>query len=207
MNYKINYLNNIKIPIPYDTIFFRLGYKKNKTVLPDIDKKKIINLINESVNLCSNKIVYKFCSKTDKGLNKIILDSEFIIESKSLFELLFNCDNVVLMAATSGFRIIKKRDYEIKKGNPVFSLILDATASEITDSLLDWLEKYLKIKLRRENKFLTKRFSPGYGDLNLIEQRKIYKHLKLKKIGISINKNNILIPEKTVIAIAGIKEK
>ncbi len=105
------------------------------------------------------------------------------------------------MAATVGSKIIKKRDYEIKKGNPVFALILDA----IADGLLDWLEKYLQINLRRENKFLTKRFSPGYGDLNLNVQKKIHKHLNLKKIAIKITSKNILIPEKSVIAIAGIK--
>ncbi len=205
MHYKIYYLNNVNIEIPYDLILFRLGYKKNKTLISDDNKKKFLKLIDISEKLCKKKIAYKFCSKINKNNNEVIIDKKLRIKSKNIFDLLKDCNEVVLMSATVGGEIIQKRDYEIKKGDPVFAIILDATASEIADGLLDWLEKYLQINLRRENKFLTKRFSPGYGDLNLDIQYKIYKHLNLKKIGIKITSTNILIPEKSVIAIAGIK--
>lgn len=207
MNYKINYLKNVNIDIPYDLILFRLGYKKKKTKLTDLKYKQILNLIDNSFNLCDRKIIYKFCKKENINFNRLIIDSKFIIKSKNLFNLLANCSDIILMASTVGNKIISKRDYEIKYGNPVFSLILDATASEIADGLLDWLEKYLQVKLMRESKFLTRRFSPGYGDLDLSIQRKIYNYLKLKKFGIKINAKNILIPEKSVIAIAGVKNK
>lgn len=110
------------------------------------------------------------------------------------------------MAATVGKKIIEDRDAEIKQGNSVKAIIFDAVASEVVDALLDWFEKYFGTLIRRENKFLTRRFSPGYGDLKLETQKIFYSLLNLKKLNVKITKKFILLPEKTVTAISGIEK-
>jgi len=60
--------------------------------------------------------------------------------------------------------------------------------------------------IRREGKKLTKmRYSPGYGDLPLSNQKLIYDVLNLERLGISITERFMLVPEKSVIAIAGVE--
>jgi len=59
--------------------------------------------------------------------------------------------------------------------------------------------------LARENARLTKaRFSAGYGDFLLENQKMMYDMLKLDRIGVTINENCILMPEKSVTAVVGI---
>jgi cobalamin-dependent methionine synthase I len=51
---------------------------------------------------------------------------------------------------------------------------------------------------------LPRRFSAGYADFNLENQKAIYEILQMGKIGVTINFNFILLPEKSVTAISGI---
>jgi cobalamin-dependent methionine synthase I len=77
----------------------------------------------------------------------------------------------------------------------------------MTDAALDWLMAYFNIQLRREGKkLLPRRFSAGYADLKLENQKSIYDLLEMQKIGVAISSNFILRPEKSVTAITGICE-
>ena len=85
------------------------------------------------------------------------------------------------------------------------AVVYDATASEMTDAALDWLMDYLNQQLRREGKtLLPRRFSAGYADFNLENQRAIYETLQMVKMGVQITPSFILLPEKSVTAISGI---
>jgi cobalamin-dependent methionine synthase I len=77
-------------------------------------------------------------------------------------------------------------------------------ASETADAGLDWIQAFLNSQMAKQGRKLTTRYSPGYGDLDLSAQKVIYDALKLEKIGISITDRYLLIPEKSVLAIAGI---
>jgi cobalamin-dependent methionine synthase I len=66
---------------------------------------------------------------------------------------------------------------------------------------------YFNRTLLRENRRLLKnRYSAGYGDLLLETQKILYGLLQLEKIGIRITETCMLIPEKSVTAITGIRE-
>jgi cobalamin-dependent methionine synthase I len=49
------------------------------------------------------------------------------------------------------------------------------------------------------------RFSPGYGDFVLENQKIFFDLLEMREAGISLSKTFQLIPEKTVTAITGLK--
>ena len=86
------------------------------------------------------------------------------------------------------------------------AVVLDATASEMVDAALDWMESLFGRELRRESRQLTKsRFSCGYGDLALENQRLFYDLLEMKQLGVELTETLILVPEKTVTAVAGIE--
>ena len=51
---------------------------------------------------------------------------------------------------------------------------------------------------------LPRRFSAGYADFNLENQKALYERLQMGKIGVTITPSFILLPEKSVTAISGI---
>ena len=108
------------------------------------------------------------------------------------------------MASTAGSGIVERRDAEMKAGNNSAGVVLDAVGSETADTGLDWMQEFLGAQLAKKGRSITRRFSPGYGDLKLEGQKVIYDALNLGKIGISITDRYLLTPEKSVIAIAGV---
>jgi len=65
---------------------------------------------------------------------------------------------------------------------------------------------YFNRTLLRENRqLLKKRYSAGYGDLLLETQKTIHRLLQLDRIGIRITDSCMLIPEKSVTAVTGIR--
>ena len=109
------------------------------------------------------------------------------------------------MGATAGSAIIEAIADKTKNDNLSAAVVYDATASEMTDAALDWLMAYFNSQLRREGKkLLPRRFSAGYTDFQLENQKNIHHLLEMQKIGVAISSNFILRPEKTVTAITGI---
>lgn len=203
MDIRVNYFYNINEAAKNKNILFRIGYQTGITKITAEEEKKYDLLIKKSKKLCSLKTAYKKI-KIKKSQDKIFLENGNEIQSKNLLNLLANSEEIIFMASTVGADIIKERDKQIKSGNPVYGIILDATASETADAGLDWIQNFLNKQLAIKGLKLTTRFSPGYGDLDLSVQKIIYKTLNLKKIGIYITKKYLLLPEKSVLAIAGI---
>jgi cobalamin-dependent methionine synthase I len=110
------------------------------------------------------------------------------------------------MGATAGADIIEAIRADTAEDNLSRAVVFDAAASETVDAALDWIEDFITRRLRREGCQLTKsRFSCGYGDLALPNQRLFYDLLDLKRFGVELTDQYILEPEKSVTAVAGIE--
>ena len=69
----------------------------------------------------------------------------------------------------------------------------------------DKLQEMLRETAEREGKFITSRFSPGYGDLPLTVQRNFLTILDTsRKIGLTVTESFLMVPSKSVSAIIGI---
>ncbi|MFH1397180.1 MAG: hypothetical protein ABIH27_01330 [Candidatus Omnitrophota bacterium] len=198
--------NHIPIPLPKERIYKRLGYRDNITKVSLKQKKEVEGYIKDALKLIRLKAAARFMKIKKITPPEITIFANTKFSSDHLCGLLAGCQEVLFMAATAGNKIIKAIQKDSQGENVMRSVVLDAAASEMTDSILDWLMGHFNKKLARQNKTLTRRrFSAGYGDFLLKNQKSIFKLLKLKKIGININKNYILIPEKSVTAVAGVK--
>ncbi len=187
-------------------ILTRLGYRKTTTVFSEEYKHKLNKMIQEGILMCNTKGIFGRYSIIEKSDKHIMLENELVFESAGLAKLLSNSTEVVLMASTVGSDITDRIHSEVESGDASFGVILDAVASETADAALDWMVDFINKLIRREGRTLTRmRYSPGYGDLPLLNQKKIFDTLGLEKLKIGITERYMLIPEKSVIAIAGIE--
>ena len=196
---------NISIDPPYAKIYFRLGYKKRTTQLSLSQQTETDRIIDEAVSLIILKgsILRTIISKNDG--EEISLAQNLTFRSKKLSAFLKDCTEAVLMGATAGTAIMDAIQEKTSQDDLAAAVVYDATASEMVDAALDWIMDYLNQQLRREGKrLLPRRFSAGYADFELSNQKIIYEKLELAKIGVAINENYILLPEKSVTAITGI---
>jgi hypothetical protein len=195
----------IAIDPPYSPIYRRLGYKKKTTELAFIKQKEIDLYIEEAVSYITLKgCMLKTTIEKNDGKD-IILSGGISFTSRKLTNFLRDCREALLMGATAGSGIMEAIKEKTNQDNLSAAVIYDATASEMTDAALDWIMDYLNQQLRRERKkLLPRRFSAGYADFQLANQKTIYQQLQMEKIGVNINANFILQPEKSVTAITGI---
>jgi hypothetical protein len=203
---KIRYFEYIPSRPSEGMILTRLGYRKTTTVFSDEYKEKLNRIINEGILLCNTKGIFGRYGIVEKIENHIMLENGLVFESSGLAKLLSKSIEVVLMASTVGSEITDKIHSEVESGDVSLGVILDGVASETADAALDWMVEFINKLIRREGKSLTRtRYSPGYGDLPLSNQKKIFDTLGLEKLRIGITERYMLIPEKSVIAIAGIE--
>lgn len=200
------FLNHINVTPPIEKIYSRLGYAKGKTNIPAQSKQEIEQYIEQALAIITLKASIARAPVLSIKNDTVNLVSGITFQSKGISDLIAGCDEVLFMGATAGAEIVEVISKYSKGENVTASVVYDAVASEMTDASLDWVSNFFSNSLRRENKGLTKRrFSAGYGDFQLKNQKVIFEVLELEKLGVSLSEQFILIPEKTVTALAGIK--
>lgn len=202
-----NLFPSINIIVPKEKIYRRLGYRSNVTKITDAQKKEIEKYIKQSLLFIHLKGITVSIPVKAKNESIIELKNGIIFKSRNLSAMLKDSKEVLLIGATAGKKVMEEIDKGYSKNNLLKSVVFDASASEMVDSALDWMMDYCNKKLCGKKKKLTKRrFSAGYGDLFMENQKVIYEALQLKRLNVNITDNFMLIPEKSVTAIAGIED-
>ena len=170
---------------------------------------RINECIKETKNEIDTKYVYQIYDiKKDLNLNTVQFENtNLILKSKDISELLRDCDKCVLMCATLGFNIEKNiRRYSYN--NLTKGIIIDACATTSIEEVCDLVQDSILDKIAKEEKSLTMRYSPGYGDLDISANRDILNVLDAhRKIGVTVTNTGIMIPRKSVVALIGITNK
>ena len=177
----------------------------------DIDNN-LVEIIEECRNIAKDRINprYTFRVYSIKQKYKGIIELEgtnLILESNDLYEILKDCNECILMAATLGINIekdIKKYSCtELTKG-----IIIDSCATTAIEEVCDRVQNEIENNILKNGQYLTFRYSPGYGDLSIEKNTEILNILNgQKEIGLTITNSGIMIPRKLVIAIIGITDK
>lgn len=129
--------------------------------------------------------------------------TDVALEGVSLSELLEDCDSVLLLAATVGLGV-EREVSRLFYRDPTLAVMLDAAATCAIESVCDEVQAEAERKLGRA---LTMRFSCGYGDFPLRAQFDMVRLLQAEKIGITVNPDALLSPQKSVTALMGITSK
>lgn len=166
---------------------------------------KCIEITKDKINPRYTLRVYPISRINEKEVK--IEGTNLVIKSKDIHNLLKNCDSCAIMATTLGIEIekeIRKNSYsQLTK-----SIIIDACATTAIEEFCDIIQENLRHELNREGKYITNRYSPGYGDLPLEVNKEVTNVLNSsKEIGLTITENGIMLPRKSVTAIIGISEK
>lgn len=119
--------------------------------------------------------------------------------------MLAQCDQAVLLACTLGVRFDTMLRAEQAR-DMARAVILDACGSALVESGCDAVER--EIKERFSERFLTDRFSPGYGDLPLTLQPSICTALDTpRRLGVHVTKSLLMNPSKSVTAVIGLSDQ
>lgn len=194
----------IPIKMPREAILKRMGYNRHLTKLTPQQESRIESLMENGFSLCN--LSGRLLELPVISIDEQTVKAEGItFHSRYLAQTLKGCTTLLLLAATAGKAITEESQNFMAKEDGVAGMVYDAVGSETVDNALNWMQEMLKRELPRRGLTLCKmRFSPGYGDLALNEQRKIFDCLKLAELGIAMTESCIMLPEKSVAGISGL---
>lgn len=127
-----------------------------------------------------------------------------VIHSRNLAKNLDGCTEIVIMAVTLGAdvdRLIQK--YSILSMSK--AAVLQASAAAMVEEVCDEVNEEIRRDAEEKGYFCRPRFSPGYGDLLLENQKLIFSLINLPKtIGLTLNSSLLMTPFKSVTAFIGL---
>ena len=123
-------------------------------------------------------------------------------EGQDVKDLLRGCEAVIFFAATLGAEaesLLRRAQLR----NMADAVILDACGSAAVENVCDNL--CADLAAAEAPRFLTDRFSPGYGDLPFAQQPDFCRLLDVqRRIGVSVTDSGLMLPQKSVTALMGV---
>ena len=175
--------------------------------IPDINIREMTEEVISELAKVSNP---KFCTSDAEFeiKDKTVNFGGFSLESADLANHLAGCEKGVFIGVTLG----SEADlliYKFSALSPSKAVAAQAAASAMVEMVADDVCEEISKALEEKNLFLTPRYSPGYGDLDIGCQKEFLKVLSAeKRIGLCLTASGMLTPVKSITAVAGFtKEK
>ncbi len=125
------------------------------------------------------------------------------LASSDLERHLTGCQKGVILGVTIGNRLETAVDGLFSAKEYTRAAILDAIGSQFAEEAANQLTELFRATYGLSE--MTRRFSPGYGDWSIRVQPELLKLLDAEKIGLKSNEACILVPRKSITAVAGYK--
>lgn len=124
------------------------------------------------------------------------------LSGECIREHLAGCDACMVLAVTLGSGV----DALLRSAGPVdvaLAVAMDAAASQLVEVCAGWATRQLENRLAA-GRYMTQRFSPGYGDLPLGLQKSLVELLDAPRaIGLGVTDSGLLVPRKSITALLG----
>ena len=165
--------------------------------------------LEDEITRCENRILETARPRAVWRLFDLLPDGSlagtlFRPEGHDVPELLKDCTQVILMAVTLGGEA-ERLLLSAQARSMGDAVILDAAAGAAVENVCDNLCRDLEARF--SPRFLTDRFSPGYGDFPFSQQRAFFDLLDItRRIGVSLTESGLMLPQKSVTALLGIAD-
>lgn len=200
-------IRDIKITIDFKEVLKELGFKQVSTILTPQMEKMIKEEIKKAEGLINPKADFISFNLTSVTEDTIITNCNTLtFNTKYLAKHLIGCSKASLFVCTIGSRVEESiKDY-FTEGEQTRAYIMNGIGSASVEEVANYVNQVIIKDAEREGFATVKRFSPGYGDWNLLDQKAIFGVLNPSSIGVALSERCFMMPEKSVSAIVGWKK-
>ena len=151
------------------------------------------------------RYTYRVCALERDGGAFTLPEAGVTLTGATAARMLAQCDQAALLICTlgAGFETMLRAEQARDMARAV---MLDACGSAWVESGCDAAEK--ELAARFPGRYLTDRFSPGYGDLPLALQPAICAALDAgRRVGVQVTDSFLMNPSKSVTAVIGLSDR
>lgn len=193
-----------KVNVDKTEVLRYLGY--NNQPLSVETETMIDSLIDRCMHLAIQSYTYKTYEIDDVDKGIYVKKLGLVFPGLDIRKHLDGCDNCVIMAVTCGMGV-ERELLRLQRVSMTEAVIFDACANTYVESLADCVQSLVEEEARAEGKYITDRYSPGYGDFPLDMQRLLVPGLECeKRLGLTVTDSSLLIPHKSVTAVIGLRD-
>ncbi|CAN2042027.1 AdoMet activation domain-containing protein [Candidatus Magnetomoraceae bacterium gMMP-15] len=171
------------------------GIQKSTGRLTD----RLKDIINFDVHYQLNPI-----QKVGKGF--VMLDNGITFKSLKLSRAMTGCNEIISFIATIGPEIEKDIAILTKNGKISTAFILNSMGSLTVENMVAQFWENKKLKYQSQGRGVSLRFSPGYCDWPLNEQKKLFSLCDSNKMRVKINNFFLMSPCKSISGVFGISD-
>jgi len=132
------------------------------------------------------------------------IEGPITLESKVIAKLLERCQKVAVFALTIGSYLEDMVAYLAENGMVLQATVLDAVGSGAAEKMAAYVEDKIRMLAYIDGLVISRRFSPGYCDWAISQQKEIFQALNDDTAGIRLTKSLLMIPRKSISGIIGI---
>ena len=188
--------------------------KKREKIRPDDDSERgiaIAKCLDESLArakaLARPNYIHVVKKIPSSGEDFIELEGGARFSAGKISKYIKGASHVAVFLVTVGERIENTASILTEGKEPLEGYLLDRIGSFAVESLAEAVERKIRRDYSMLKKSVSRRYSPGYCDWSIEEQRVLNKVLDFSKIGVMLNENCMMRPKKSISAIVAIADK
>ena len=133
-----------------------------------------------------------------------LIEDSIIFKSRVITQLLEHCHHVAVFLVTIGKYLEETTSQLARDGLILQATVLDAIGSDAVEKVADFAQDRIKEIAEARGLVTSQRFSPGYCDWNIGQQRMLFYALTSNTLGIRLTGECLMIPQKSISGIIGI---
>ena len=169
---------------------------------------RMVSLVNEYTENAHELIepAYSYVIKDIKLVQgpRVVIEDSITFESEVIARLLEQCEKVAVFTMTIGNPLEEMVCYLAESGLILQASVLDAIGSGIAEKLADFVQDRIGEIARAQGLTISRRFSPGYCDWDVSQQKMVFRAMRGDTAGISLTDGCLMVPGKSISGIIGI---
>lgn len=165
-------------------------------------------LIDENIQRCVEsakpRFFWRVFDLADSGGQPELEGTGVILRGRDIKKHLDGAEKCVIMAATLGTDV-EREMMRAGRRSATEEVILNAACTALIESVADVCEREAAEYARSRGFVTSYRYSPGYGDFPLAQQREVLGVLDAEtRLGITLTDSMLMVPKKSVSALLGL---
>ena len=193
----------IDVDIDRSSVCQYLGYKT------DVEPSdRIASLLDEYIERAGHLIEpsYSYITSDIERVegSRALIKGRVVFKSEVIARLLEHCEKVAVFILTIGDRLEETVGSLADNGQIVEAYVLDAIGSSVAESLADVVQSKIGDVARAQGLCISRRFSPGYCDWDIKQQRVLFRAMDGNSLGVCLSDEYMMIPQKSISGSIGI---
>lgn len=170
------------------------------------ESKQVFRQLEDMSNIRGGYIVYDKVA-LDLGKGKINIDGITVNPQKQICAYLKDVEKLTVFVCTAGDGFSTYSNKYNQSTNYLKAFIVDALGSLVVEKSAEYLHQKIEKEASVSGLKITNRYSPGYCDWAVEEQKLLFSLLPENPCNISLSESSLMIPIKSISGIIGIGKK